>query len=160
MACWEFPMDTIIAAAASTTATTISTAIDECHSGALRSDEPGNLEIPGFALGRALSDKRLLARGMTRFRASILDPISSLKDPPYHDHANDQERSRHSEAQGDADVGDLVETPAKAGDQVDHGIEQGDGAPARRQHVHRIEAAAEEGQRRHHQHRDHLQLLE
>ena len=72
----------------------------------------------------------------------------------------DEERQRHAEADGDADVGDLIEAPAETADQIDHGIEQRDGAPARRQHVDRVEAAAEEGQRRHHQHRDHLQLLE
>src|ERR1700730_14221048 len=96
---------------------------------------------------------------MTRFRASVLQPVAGLEDPPHHDHAGDQERGRPAEAERDADVGDLVKAPAEAGDQIDHGIEQRDGAPARRQHVDRIEAAAEEGQRRHHQHRDHLRLL-
>ena len=52
------------------------------------------------------------------------------------------------------------EAPAEAADQVDHRVEQRDLLPRRRQHVDRIEAAAQEGQRRDdHQWHD-LQLLE
>src|SRR6202035_2638865 len=88
--------------------------------------------------------------GELTLSASILQTVASFEDPPHHDHADDEECHRHAEAQGDADVGDLVKAPAEAGDQVDDGIEQRDGAPARGQHVDGVEAAAEEGQRRHH----------
>ena len=56
-------------------------------------------------------------------------------------------------------IGRAEEAPAKAADQVDHRIEQAEGAPRRRQHADRIEGAAEKGERRHDQHRNELQLL-
>jgi len=58
------------------------------------------------------------------------------------------------------DVGHAVEAPPKAADQVDHRVGERDGLPQRRQHVDRIEAAAQEGERRDDQQRHHLQLLE
>src|SRR4029077_13647760 len=36
--------------------------------------------------------------------ASILQPVTSLEDPPHHDHAGDQERQRHADAERRADV--------------------------------------------------------
>src|SRR5690606_41911063 len=54
----------------------------------------------------------------------------------------------------------LVEAPAEAADEVDHGIEQRHRLPERRQHVDRVEAAAEERERSHDQHGHELQLLE
>src|SRR6266852_3496942 len=88
------------------------------HSGMVRRTRPqmrncasGNLEIPRcaiahlrFALRRALSDKRYaLARGMTGFRASILDPVPGLEDPPHHGHADGEERQRDGDTDADAD---------------------------------------------------------
>src|SRR5579872_5271164 len=89
-----------------------------------------------------------------------LQPVPGLEDPGDGDHADRKKRQRHAEAQRDADVGNFVKAPAEAADQIDHRVEQRDGAPARGQHVDRIEAAAEESQRRHDQHRNHLQLFE
>jgi hypothetical protein len=64
------------------------------------------------------------------------------------------------EADGDVHVGDAVEAPAEAADQIDRRVEQRDGLPDRRQHVDGIEGAAEEGERRDHQQGHQLQLLE
>ena len=44
--------------------------------------------------------------------------------------------------------------------EVDHRVEQGDRPPRLAERADRVEGAAEEGQRRHDQHRDDLQLLE
>src|SRR4029453_745119 len=93
-------------------------------------------------------------------RASILQPVPGSENPPHQRHTAGEKAERDDDADPDADIGDLVKAPAETGDQIDHRIEQGNGAPARRQHVHGVETAAEEGQRRHHQHRNHLQLLE
>ena len=66
---------------------------------------------------------------------------------------------RHAEAHFHRDVRLAVEAPAEPADQVDDRVEQRHRAPGGRQHVDRVERAAEEGQRRHDQHRDELHLL-
>src|SRR3712207_3101758 len=68
-----------------------------------------------------------------------LQAVTRLEDPPHRRQAHDQEEDRHAEAQGDAHVGDAVEAPAEAADQVHDGVEQGDRLPERGQHVHRVE---------------------
>src|SRR5215475_7426508 len=49
-----------------------------------------------------------------------LQTIPRLEDPPDRADAQRQEHPDHGETDADADVGDLVETPAKAAYQVDH----------------------------------------
>uniref|UniRef100_A0A0N4ZJL2 LigA n=1 Tax=Parastrongyloides trichosuri TaxID=131310 RepID=A0A0N4ZJL2_PARTI len=83
-----------------------------------------------------------------------------LEDPAHHRQTGEEEAQRRRQAQPHADVAYAVEGPAEARDQIDHRVEQGHRAPAVRQHVDRIEGPAEEGQRRHDQHGDHLQLFE
>src|SRR5258708_27409537 len=89
-----------------------------------------------------------------------LEPIAGAEQPPHDRQAKHQEQPRHGKADADAHVGDLEEAPAEAADQVDHRIEQGDGLPGRRQHADRIEAAAQERQRRDDEQRHDLQLFE
>jgi len=60
----------------------------------------------------------------------------------------------------DGDVGTFQKSSAKSVDEIDHRIDQRDLAPEGRQHVDRIEGAAEKGQRRHHEERHELQLFE
>src|SRR5277367_6477761 len=91
---------------------------------------------------------------------SRLQPPSGAKDPRQNPEADGNEQRREPEARGDTDVALAVEAPTEAADEVDHGIEQADCAPERRQHVDRIERAAEESERRHHQRGDDRQLLE
>src|SRR3954452_19040271 len=93
-------------------------------------------------------------------RGSSLEPVPRLEHPAGDREAERQEDERHGDAQPDADVGDAVEAPAEAADEIDHRIGKRHGAPERRQHVDRVEAAAEEGQRRHDEERYELQLLE
>src|SRR3712207_7329740 len=58
-----------------------------------------------------------------------LQAVTRLEAPPHRRQAHDQEEDRHAEAQGDAHVGDAVEAPAEAADQVHDGVEQGDRLP-------------------------------
>ena len=96
------------------------------HSGMVRQHQTSDAQL---RMGNSRSRVRAEARpGMTFFRTSILQPIAGLEDPPHHDQADDQERQRHAEAEGHAHVGDLVEAPAEAADQIDHRIEQRDRA--------------------------------
>ena len=85
----------------------------------------------------------------------ILQPVAGLEDPP---HGGEAQRpgtpASWPRLMPTLDVGDAVEAPAEAADQIDDRIEQRDRLPERRQHVDRIEAAAEEGQRRDDQQRD------
>src|SRR5690242_3078339 len=90
----------------------------------------------------------------------FLELVAGAEHPPHDGEAEREKRQRHCNAHGHAHVGDAEEAPAEAADQVDDRIEQGDGAPERRQHGGGIEAAAKKAQRRDDQQRDHLQLLE
>src|ERR1700691_6507983 len=89
-----------------------------------------------------------------------LQAPSGAEDPCQNRQTYGDEQRREPEARADADVALAIEAPAKAADQIDHGIEQADRAPERRQHVDRVERAAEKRERRHHQRRDHGELLE
>ena len=91
---------------------------------------------------------------------SALQPVPRPEDPPDQREAQDEEPHRRREADLHAHVRGPVEAPAEAADQVDHRVEQAEGAPGIGQHVDRIERAAEEGERGDDQHRDELQLLE
>src|SRR5690606_6429006 len=95
-----------------------------------------------------------------RSLALRLEPIAGPEDPGDQAQTQAEERQDHGEAGAQADVGDAVEAPAEATDEVHHRIEQRHGLPERRQHVDAVEAAAEEGQWRDDQQRHQLQLLE
>lgn len=66
------------------------------------------------------------------YNALILESVAGLEDPPDDDKAKSEEAERHGEADADVHVGDLKEAPAKAADQIDDRVEQGDGLPQRR----------------------------
>src|SRR5271168_381492 len=89
----------------------------------------------------------------------VLQAVAGLEYPADHREAGDEEAGRHAEAQVNVYIGPSVKAPAKPADQIHDGIEQAEGAPGRRQHIDRIECAAEEGERRHHERGDELQLL-
>ncbi len=72
------------------------------------------------------------------------ESIPRFEDPPYRHQANGQEEDRHGQAHADTHVGDIVEAPAEAADQVDDGVEKGDRLPERRQHIDGVETTAEE----------------
>jgi len=88
--------------------------------------------------------------------ASVSNLVPSLKHPPYKSQADDKKAKRHANTHADVHIGDAVETPAKAADQIHHWIEQGDLLPQWRQHSDRIERAAQECERGDDQHRNHL----
>src|SRR5438270_14037924 len=90
--------------------------------------------------------------------ASLLDLVAGLEEPPDDAEADREEYRDHYDAHGDADVGDLVEAPAEARDQIDDRVDETHRLPERRQHIDRIEAAAQERQRRKHEQRNDLQL--
>src|SRR5262249_76400 len=90
----------------------------------------------------------------------ILEPIARLEDPPDYDKAEEKEARRHGEAYSHSDVGDPIESPPKAVDEVDDRIEQRDALPGFGQHREGIERAAEKRERRDDEHRHDLQLLE
>jgi hypothetical protein len=82
-------------------------------------------------------------RPETQDRPLPLQLVPRPENPPHHCKTSSEELRRHSEADGDADVGNAVEAPAEAADQVDDRIEQGDGLlPDRRQDLDGVEAAA------------------
>src|SRR6476661_5185002 len=103
---------------------------------------------------------------IAQFRSSIacrglrFESISRSKNPRHDHEQHSEEHCGHRETEGDADIRNPVETPAKAADQVYGRVEQGDGLPERWQHVDRIETPAEKSERRDHDERDQLQLLE
>ena len=91
--------------------------------------------------------------------ASVLDLIAGFEDPPHQAHTKRQEPADHQEAPGDSNVRLLKEAPAKSTDQVDHGVEQRNRLPERREHADGVKAAAKKGERGDHKQRDHLKLL-
>src|SRR3546814_7541562 len=92
--------------------------------------------------------------------ASVLQPVSRAEHPEDHAQAQRQEEGDRAHTDLDPDIALAEEGPAEPADQIDDGIEQRHRAPCRRQHVERIEGAAEEGQRIDDEQRDDLQLLE
>src|SRR5215211_6661067 len=97
------------------------------------------------------------AGGLRLLRTTLsLQPIPRLEDPPHRRQAHGQEDERHGQAHAYPNVGEPVEAPAEAADQVDDGVEERSLLPERRQHANRVEAAAEEDQGREDQQRDDL----
>jgi len=88
--------------------------------------------------------------------ASVSNLVSSLKNPPYESQADDEKAKRHANTRSDMHIGNAVEAPAKAADQIHHWIEQGDLLPQGRQHIDRIERATQECKGGDDQHRNHL----
>src|SRR3546814_15526770 len=78
---------------------------------------------------------------------SILEPVSRPEHPEDHAEAQRQEEGDRAHTDLDPDIALAEEGPAEPAAQLDDGIEQRPRAPCRRQHVARIEGAAEEGQR-------------
>src|SRR5258708_7177190 len=111
---------------------------------------------------RAFCDER--AVGVTRSREccskSGLESVSGLEHPPSGRETKQEEHHGHTSADLDAHVRYAVEAPAEAANQINHWVEQGDLLPNRREHLDRIEAAAEKGQWGDDQHRHELQLFE
>src|SRR5688572_13863539 len=91
---------------------------------------------------------------------SALQPVAGTEDPVHDTEAEQEEAKRGGETHADGDVRRPVETPAEAADQVHHRIEQAERAPERRQHVDRVEGAAQERERRDDQHGNELKPLE
>src|ERR1022692_4454766 len=96
----------------------------------------------------------------SRRRSLGLEPVSGLEYPGHDRQRYRHEHDRHAEADADSHVGNAVEAPAEAADQVDHRVEQRDRLPEGRQHLYRIEAASPEGKRGDDQQRHELQLFE
>ena len=90
---------------------------------------------------------------------SISDLVPRLKHPPYKSQADDEKAKRNANTHGDMHIGNAVEAPAKAADQIHHRIEQGDLLPQWGQHIDRIERAAQECERCDDQHRNYLEFL-
>src|SRR5258706_2282107 len=101
----------------------------------------------------------LLSRSATD-GLSVLEPVPGPEDPDHHRQTDNEEQQRCAEAHPYSDIRGPVEAPAKAADQVHHGVEQAERAPGGREHVDRVERAAEKRERRDHEHRHELKLLE
>src|SRR5215207_1927059 len=65
------------------------------------------------------------------FRSSVLQPVARPEHPDDGNEAGGQKRQRHPEADAHAHVSEPEEAPAEAADQIEHGVEQGDGSPDR-----------------------------
>src|SRR5690606_18518693 len=90
---------------------------------------------------------------------SAFQPVAGAKHPVHGSQAQRQEAEGHAQADADRYVGNAVEAPAKAADQVHHRVEQGELLPEGGQHADRVETAAKEGQRGDNQRRYDLQFL-
>ena len=88
--------------------------------------------------------------------ASVSNLVPRLKHPPYKNQAEGEKAQGHANTYADVHIGNTVETPAKAANQINHRIEQGDLLPQWGQHIDRIERAAQECERGNDQHRNHL----
>src|SRR4051794_8137316 len=88
-----------------------------------------------------------------------LEPISCFKDPSYNHQRCRHKRHGHDKTNRNTNVGQPIETPSEAANQIKHGIEQGDFLPDRRQHLYRIKATAKEGQGCNDEQRYKLQFL-
>src|SRR3546814_18187671 len=87
----------------------------------------------------------------TLFRSAspilILQPPAGLENPRDQREAQDEEARDRGEADADAHIALVEEAPAETADQIHNRVEQAHRAPRLRQHVDRIEGAAEEGDR-------------
>src|SRR5215475_1530140 len=93
-------------------------------------------------------------------RPLVLQPVAGAKNPADQRQAEACEQHGHRQADAHVYVGDRIETPAKTADQINDRVEQAERLPGWWQQVDGIEAAAQKGERRNDQERDHLQLLE
>src|SRR5690242_4815697 len=75
-------------------------------------------------------------------RPLVLQPVAGLEDPPHGRETGAEKNRDGRKAHLDIDISDLEEAPAKAADEVNDRVEQGDRLPHRRQHLDRVEAAA------------------
>ena len=67
--------------------------------------------------------------------ASVSNLVPCLKHPPYKSQADDEKAKRHANTHGNMHIGNAVEAPAKAADEVDDRIEQRHALPEGRQHA-------------------------
>src|SRR4051812_5235027 len=91
--------------------------------------------------------------------SSRLESVPRPEDGPDSYEAGDQECHDHREADNDVDIGNAIEGPAEAADEIHDRIEQGHFLPDRRQHGNGVEAAAQKGQGRDHHQRNDLQFF-
>src|SRR3712207_2932723 len=91
---------------------------------------------------------------------SGLELVAGSKDEPHSCKAESKEGKGHAKAESYGHVGCAVEAPAEAADEIHDRVEQRERAPARWQHVDRVEDPAQERQRRDNEKWDHLKLLE
>src|SRR5262245_63622498 len=80
--------------------------------------DPKRTVCPRAAGWRRLVVPEALDRGHQNL---LLQPIPRLENPPHGAEAQPQKQQRHPQAEADAHVGDAVEAPAEAADQVDDG---------------------------------------
>src|SRR5262249_10107094 len=92
-------------------------------------------------------------------RWSRLEFVSGPEDDPDGRKARAEEDEDHREPDPYVDDTDAVEAPANPADEVHDRVEQRDLLPERRQHVDRVETAAQKRQRGHHHQRHDLQLF-
>src|SRR3954447_15985753 len=103
----------------------------------------------------------MMRRGMRPSKlVLVLDAIAGLENPADRAEAEREKQKRHRDADAEMHVGGFKEAPAETADQIDDRIEQRDSLPAIREHVNRIEGAAEKRQGLNDEQRDDLQLLE
>src|SRR6187200_155482 len=101
----------------------------------------------GGASQKALKSRGFIVIARRQTAWLILQPVAGLEDPRDDRERYTHEDGRHDNAHADTDVGEAVKAPAEAADHVHHRVEERYRLPERRQHVDRIEAAAEEGER-------------
>src|SRR5438270_5907225 len=85
---------------------------------------------------------------MTFLSPSGLQLVPGSEYPAHDRYAQREKGERGAGAHEDVDVGDSVEAPPESADEIDDRVEEGDLLPDRRQHAHRVERPAEEGERR------------
>ena len=96
----------------------------------------------------AHSAERWLCRAATRHRTrSVLEPIPGPEHPEDHAQTQRKEQRDRGDTHVKPDIALPEKGPSEAADQIDDGVEQGDRAPCRGQHVERIKRAAQEGER-------------
>src|SRR5918998_447995 len=92
------------------------------------------------------------SRPILRFKS-----VPCFEDPPHYRQTYGQEEDCHGEAHTDTHIGDPVETPAKAANQIDDRIKKSDGLPKRRQHIDGVKTTAKKDQWRDDKKRHELQ---
>ena len=90
---------------------------------------------------------------------SVLQFITRFEYPANRRQAAQHKHQDHGNTDADINIGYAVKAPAETTDQVNHRVEQGHLLPEWRQHIDRVEGAAEKGQWCNNHHRDDLQFL-